>query len=452
MTRVQRLLAAVIGVELAVGGWLVVRRLNEPAPPLPDLIAVDALAARDIRALATDCHGAAPEWAKLGEALLATGFFPEAERCFGHALRLDKQDADMAFKHGFALERLGRLKEANESYEAAIALNHPRRNECWYYIGKNHLREEQEEAAAVAFLRAGGIPGARYELALLAVRAGRLDEADAEAKRLAGEHPAAYPPVSLRYRLALARGDADRAAALADLFGHKPAPLPTPYDKEVDWVMGAANRVGRNRLFGEAGRQMRAGQLPETEANLRQALAAGWTPEIADKLAETVFQRGRPREAVEMLADAVARDRPSFELLWRLGQAYEAVGQQGAALAAWQRAAQVATGPRALGLWEDLAARFQRSGDNDKAKSARARARLAAGWEALDAGRFAAAIQAFEQAANDEPLAPAWHGLGEAARLLGRVDQARSAYEHCLTLDPGHGGASRGFKLLKILK
>lgn len=448
MTRAQWLLAAVIVAELAVGGALAARDLGRPAPPLPDLSAVDRLTAEEIRGLVEGCRSAA-EWAGLAEVYLATGFFPEAEACSRKASALDPASADLTFRHAFALERLGKADEAGARYEAAVGQGHPRAADCWYYVGKNHLRLERDGPAAEAFARAGGLPAARYELALLHARAGRADQAEAETRRLCDEFPDAYPPASLRYRLALARDDRSAADLWADQFARRPRPLPVPFEREVEWIFGVANRVGRDGLFRQAGQEAQAGRLAEAEAKLRTALAARWDPAVADRLAEVVFRRGRPGEAVEMLTEAVARGRPSFELLWRLGQAYDATGQRARALEAWEQADRLATGPGARELWQDLAERCERAGDRGKANVYAARAHAAAGSDALDAGKFADAVRSLARAVKHDPrLTGAWYQLGEAHRRAGQAAAARAAYEACLKADPDHGRAARGLKLL----
>jgi tetratricopeptide (TPR) repeat protein len=448
VTRFQWLLIAVIAAEFAAGVYLAGAARSGSVPPLPDLSQVDSITAGEIREAAERCR-TAEQWGDLGEIYLATGFFPEAETCYRHASARAPATADLAFKHAFALERLGRAEEANAAYERAIGLNHRRRADCWYYVGRNHLRLEREDEAVAAFRQAGAIPGARLELALHDARAGRAAEAEAEARRLSDEFPAAYPPTSLRYRLALAGGDRAAADALADQFARRPRPLPTPFDTEVDWVFGVANRVGQNRLFAEAGRDVQAGRPEEAEAKLRAALDAGWSPEIADRLAEVLFGLGKREQAAEVLADAVARGRPSFELLWRLGQARDAIGQPGTTLELWERASRVATGPATTDLWHDLATRYDAVGNKERAKACRARAYLAAAIGSLDAGKPGEAVQAFTQAVtNDSDLARAWYWLGEGERAAGRPDAARSAYERCLLLNPDEGRARRSLALL----
>jgi tetratricopeptide (TPR) repeat protein len=449
VSRTQWLLLAVIVTEWAVGGPIAFGRLRQGAtPPVPDLTMTDSVTADELRAKAAQCR-TPDQWADLGEVYLATGFFPEGEACLREAIALGATNADFAFKHAFALERLGRLEDANAEYEAAVRLNHPRAADCWYYVGKNYLRREQADSAATAFERARPLPGARYESALLQARAGHVAQAHAEARRLSGEFPSAFEPVSLRYRLALARNDVPAADALADEFARRPQPLRTPFYTEVDWVTARANGVGRSRIYHDAGRAMQSGRVAEAEAGLRKLLAVGWAPEVADRLAEVLFATGRQREASEVLADSVDRGGPSYGQLWLLGQAYDATGQSARALETWERAARLATGPWTQGLWQDLTRGYERTGDRDRASAFRAKAQLAAGMNLLDAGKPSEAVTALRQAVEADPgLAHAWYALGEAYRARQRPAEARAAYERCLAIDPYHGRARRALKLL----
>jgi tetratricopeptide (TPR) repeat protein len=448
VTWAQGLLAGLIGVEIIVGGFLVADRLARPTPPIPNLSATDPITAADISDRVANCR-TAEQWAELGEVYLATGFFPEAEACLRHATILKPTDFDLTLKHSFALERIGRIQEANTAYRSVADSGHPRTADCWYYIGRNHYRLEQDAPAADAFARAGNLAAARYELARRNVRSGEFAVAKVMANRLADEFPAAYEPLSLLYRIAVAENDQRAAAAAAAEFWSRPRPLPNPFDHEVDWIFGVANQVGRPGRFQEGMKDLHAGRFMSAERKLRMSLEAGWSPEIADKLAEVVFILGHPNEAAAILAEAVERGEPAFNLLWRLGQAYEEIGQPDLALQALERAARIATGPTAKDVWHDLALKYDQAGDKDRAKSWHARAYLAAGMEKWDVGRLEDAIPQFIQAINFSPeLAHAWYYLGETHRAAGRPDEARAAYERCLNVDPYHGRAYRGIQLL----
>ena len=442
------MLAVVIAIELAVGGYHVIQRLSHPGPPLADLSGLDPVATEELRALTAHCE-TTEQWRKLGEAYLSLGFYPEAEACLRQASQLDPNGADLAFKHAFALERIGKLEDANGKYEAAARLNHPRQADCWYYVGRNHLRLEQPTPAAEAFTKAQVLPAARYELALLAARSGRASEAEQAASDLARGFPESYPPASLLYRLALARDDRTRAAAMADEFVRRPRPLPSPFDTEVNWVFETANSIGRDRLFRDAGREMQARRVSSAEQLLQESLQAAWHPDVADRLAEVRFVLGRPDDAAKLLSEVIDRAGPSFQLLWRLGQVHAARGDQSRAVELWERASRLATGPEALGLWQDLAAHYERAGDAGQARRYSAKADLAEGMELLEKGQPSDAVTILTRAVNsNSDLTPAWYYLGRAQYSLGRASDARAAYQKCLALDANHGRAIRTMKLL----
>lgn len=441
--RARPLLAALLAVELAIGGALAYRQRSEIVPP-PVPAPADPITGAEFRRLITGCRAAA-DWDKLGEAYLVTGYFPEAEACFGHANAL-APTAEAAFRHAFALERIGRTDEANERYRAAIERGHPRAADFWYYVGKNHLRREEQAPALAAFSHPSAGPGSRYERALLTADA---TTADADAARLAAEFPRSYPPVSLRYRLAVARGDRASAAAQANEFANRPAPLPTPFDTEVKWIFTAADGFGRAAVFRDAGREAQAGRIAAAEDKLREALTARWDPEVAGRLADVLFARGRTEEAATVLADVIERGGPTWDALWRLGQAQDALGRGDLVQTTWERAARLATGPAARELWADLADRYERQGAGERAKPLRAKAHLLDAMAAVTTGRYAEAVSAATAATAADPgLAHGWFVAGEAHRLAGRPADAKVAYDRCLSLAPNCGRAERAQRLL----
>ncbi len=441
-----RLLLAVVFVELVAVGLVLNHHVDVVRPPLPNAASLDAATLAELRATAAGVRPAG-DWSKLGESYLAVGLFPEAEACWRQATAIEPTAAEHAFKHAFALERLGRIEEANASYQSAIDKKYSRSTDAWYYVGRNHLRLEDAKSAAESFAMAGNLPGARFERALLDARAGRGAEADAEAAKLMAEFPDAYPPVALRIRLALARKEP--VGALSDAFARRPRPLPTPFDSEVDWLIGKANGVGHARLFRDAGRDMQAGRAADADAKIREALQARWDPEVADKHAEIAFAQNRRDEALRILSEVVDRGGPTLVSLWRRGQAEAAIGQSEKALITWECAAGMASGPNGRDLLQDLADRHEKLGQKDQAKAYLARSQLAAGIEALDGGRLDEATVALGKATENDPQsAAAWFELGESHRRSNRANEARAAYGRCLKLDPLYGRAVRALALL----
>jgi hypothetical protein len=105
-------LALVLAAEVVAGGVVAARRIGPPVAPVPDLSFVDPLTADELRSQAAACE-TADQWGRLGESYVATGYFPEGEACLRRATALAPTDATLRFKHAFALERIGRLEEAN---------------------------------------------------------------------------------------------------------------------------------------------------------------------------------------------------------------------------------------------------------------------------------------------------------------------------------------------------
>ncbi|MCX8139755.1 MAG: tetratricopeptide repeat protein [Gemmataceae bacterium] len=459
LARLERLGTLLLLLELAAAALVLYRRQVQPPPPVPDLAALEPLTRTELEAQIARCRFGtrwwnllswrdAAAWQQLGEQYLALGYFPEAEACLRQALTWDRHQADAAFRHAFALERLGRIDEAIAGYEEALRRGHKRRADIHYSIGKNHLRAERREAAQAAFQAAGDLAAARYELALLAAEAGQGEQARTLAEQLAQEHPQAYHPAALLHRLAVWQNDRAAAGRWADAFEARPHPLPSPFDTEFDWVVRTANSLGRDRRFRDAGRLYHAGQLAEAERLLRQTLEAAWSPEAADRLADTLALQRRLAEAREVLQDMLARDGPTWELLWRLGQAEADLGRRAEAEAYWQRAVTLATGPAAAELYRDLSQWYQAS-QPQRARHYQARAALAEGIGQLDQGQAAAALRFLEDAVKADPeLAPAWFFLGQARRRLGQTAAARQAYEQCLRLQPHHGRAAAALALL----
>jgi tetratricopeptide (TPR) repeat protein len=458
VSRVRLLLVVVIAAELGVGTylWLRPQTPDPPKPPLPDLAAVDPLAAAAIREQAANCRE--PEqWAALGETYLGYGFFPEAEACYRYAKEREPDDPRRWYEWAFAAERTGRLAEANAGFERAAELGHPDPGGCWYYVGRNYLRQRDHAAAGAAFARAGEQPAARYEVARLLVREGRPDEAIPILDRLAAQFPIAVHPPLLRHKIEALR-DGPAAVAYADLAGRlRESPtdptvihLPNPFYRDWKRLEDAHNQAGSAKGLREAERWLATGDWRAAEPKVRAAFENDWDPTAADLLAEVEFQKDRPAEAVRLLQEAIDRAGPSAHLLARLGDAHLAARQSGAAEAVWARAALMEIDVSGKAASHRLATHLEKTGRAEAARPYHARAWYGAGHEIFGEGRYAAAKEPLEWALKFDPQsAAAWFYLGECHRLTGRPDDARAAYRHCLDIDPDYGRAHAGLALLE---
>jgi tetratricopeptide (TPR) repeat protein len=456
MNRFQWVLAAVLAAELATGAVLFRQRWNRPTPPVAELSYTDPLLADQIRDLIRKCR-TPDDWARLGEIYLAYGYFPEAEACYRVAAQGAPASPDHAYNWGFALERIGQLEEANREYERAIALGHPRPEDCWYYIGKNGLRQEKAEEAREAFQKAGNQPSARYEYARLMVRSGTSREAIPLLDKLAAEHPQAVQPYLLRYRIEVFQGGA-LEGVYADKAGRAMKVLPSPWYKEFKRLEDVHDELGVAGEWLACKEMLAKGEHDEAEPRLRHAHRLWWDPAGIDLLAKVEARHRRLGEAINLLQEVIDRAGPSVHFLTRLGDMYEQTGQLDRAVEAWSRAVQLGFAPGAK--YQDyqhrkLAAYYERKGDKEAARRHLALAYYATGHEAFwddelsEDRKLPAARRAFEQAVEFDPGSPhAWFYVGETRRLLNEPEDARQAYKRCLEINPDHGRALAGLALL----
>jgi tetratricopeptide (TPR) repeat protein len=451
MNRNQRILSAILVVELAVGAVLCFRQGYRPTAPIAELSVIDPLAAGHIRALARQCRSPA-DWARLGDAYLAYGYFPEGEACYRQAVEDAPEPADLAYEWAFALERIGRNEAANREYERAIRQGHPRPGDCWYYIGRNWLRLEQAEQAREAFRKAGDHPLARYELARLLVRSGQPEEAISVLDRLTAEHPKAVQPYLLRYRIEALR-DSPLAAVYADRAWLAPDVLPSPWEGEKVRLDETHERLGVAGVWSVCQGLLAQGQLAEAEPRLRHALQLHWDPAGVDLLAKVVARRGQLGESIYLLQQVLDREGPSGHFLIRLGDMYEQSRRFDLAGRAWSRAVQLGLPPGAKYRdypYQKLAAYSRQQGDKDASGRHSAGALYAAGHEAFWNQKLPEARTALERAVELAPgMAHAWFYLGETRRLLGEAGPAQQAYQRCREINPDHGRALASLVLLE---
>lgn len=449
MTRRDWILIGAIGIELAVGAFLVVRKRSVPTPPVPDVSFVDARVAAHMRDAGAKCR-MPDDWAALGTTYMAYGYFPEAEACARHAAEHDPASADRAYEWAFALERIGRLEDANAQYERAAGLGHRQAKGCWYYVGRNWLRLERAEDARRALEQAGTHASAHYELARLRFHAGDETGALTLANQLATDFPTAVQPHLLRHKIDVLR-DLPTARVAGDRAYRFLINLATPFDRDVKRLEEAHRAIGLAHEKRAAQELLADGRWVTAERRLRTAFAEQWDPGMADLVAEVEFLRRDPAAAARVLQDTVDRAGATPHLLHRLGDAYEMSGKPELAEASWRRATALGFGAVVKDPYYRLAVAYQKAGRSDAAKAAIARAYLAAGQEFLVTGRPAESKPLLEQALQADPKLPAaWSYLGEANRLLGQSAAAKEAYQKCLDLEPTHGRARRGQALLEL--
>jgi tetratricopeptide (TPR) repeat protein len=311
------------------------------------------------------------------------------------------------------------------------------------------LRSEDSAGAVAEFEAAGNIPAARYELARLHFREGRIREAQVLVEPLLREFPDAIQPAALRHRIAHQQSDRRNAFFHADRSNRATRRLPNPFDADATRLIDAHGRLGLHGRWKEGESLLRAGKYADAEKLLRESLAVGWRSAGADLLAEVALDLERGEEALALLQDIVARDGPSAHNLGRLGDAFAETGRAADARDAWQHSAALGNLVESKDTLYRLAESHQKAGNAASHEQHLGRALLGAGIERLRAGAIADARFLFDESVRMSPKNPgAWFYLGECARVSGRLDDARRAYGECLAVDPYYGRAIEAMELL----
>lgn len=245
-----------------------------------------------------------------------------------------------------------------------------------------------------------------FEAATAAVHAGRWQEAERRLLELDRIAPDQFIIQHYLGRAALGRGDA--AAAIALL---------------------------------ERSRDLNPSSYSPTYVELARAYRAG----------------GRPEQAIELLAEAVAAHPDDFALRFNLGYHLQAAARLDDALAAYQRAAELV--PGYAPLLNNIASIHLARGEPEKALSAMREAlevRPDDGrtWGNLGmvlggTGRFAEAEEAFRRATDLLPQeAPLQFNLGLALMRQGKNAEAIAALRRALEIDPEMAPAREALRAL----
>lgn len=329
MRRLERTLWLVVAVELILGAFWAIPRLNRPAPVLPDLDSVDPITAKELGELRDRARdGDAGDWRTLAEALLGSGFYAHAEQCFHRAAELDPNDGRSVYGRGFCLERVGRTHESTDVLQQAIALaDDDLKQTCRYEIGRNALREEDPRRAEAAFRRLDTFGPARYQLAKLLMRTGRAEEAIAILDHELATAPNSLKFLQLRGWAAQAVGRTEEAARFADRAERAEYQLALEYNSTFIGLFAAQHGFGK--LLADCS------ALQHTGSADQQAHAYGKVLKIIrdnqlwqfDSVfidaAEVELQRNRPQDALRLLDEREEHGYQSARSLRLRGAALE---------------------------------------------------------------------------------------------------------------------------------
>jgi len=359
----------------------------------------------------------------------------DALRAADAAVRLKPNFAEA---HALAARLAFRLKDydlAAEAIRCAVALydDEPR----WHALaGKILAARGAYEEAAEYFARAAELepdhPAHRLALAEALFHGGKAQEAVKELRRAERDFPNTTEAQTALAEMLLRLGRFDEAAAYAE--------------KALGANPNAETLLLRARIAERAGDHKTA-----LDAARRARKKRGLTPEIAVHIARALAGLGKPKDALAVVKEALARadiqSKAELEILH--AELLSAAGDA-SAVDAWRRLSRVyADNPRVwLGLAEALAAGNNPTEAQKAARRAlslverlepdeQSRVFLLLGRLAAQEGHLDQAVHYLTEATRAVPdSAKAWLALGRAQAERGLFREAMNAYEQARNLDP----------------
>lgn len=448
-----RLLSLLVGVDLMLAGAVVGWRLcsTNSSPPFIDTY-TDALTAAELRNLPDRfLFDSVDKWHTLGVAYLKTGFLHQAEACLRRATEGDPRSAEIALLHGYCLDRLGVLDDAENVLRHAEQQGFgPVRATAAYFLGRIHLQRERAEEAAAAFRRAGDdhIPSV-YQRAKLLVRSGQLQDAEPLLRRLVVQVPGEVRVWQLQVQLAEAQGKTEIAAQAADV-AERARPMLWVHNLPPDLIR-AGEEIGMAREFSRAQQHQKANNhivaahemqaLTEEETRWRYS-----NPWLLQTVADSLLQ-ARQFAAARILLERQTIDEefPTAKAWGLLAKVEFLEHDPEQALRAWQRAQSMNP---ALVDYKNMSRVAEEANDAEASRSYRALGQLYSGIDAWRRGDLHQAREELTNAASLDPGLPhAWFYLGEAERQLDNRRAAEVAYRQCLALKSEHGRARARLEL-----
>lgn len=441
MKRVQKTLAAILGLQLVVLGLISFR--SQTSPP-EHMASLDDGTIRDIEEFKRGLNvRLAADWLRLAEVYRAFGILPLADMAYRQAHRLKPKDPAYLYHWGITRSRAGDFDGAEKLLKLAIHNSVQSVEDCQFVLGKDRLRQELPAEAEPLLRNLSQRPDAALLLARLLQRTDRPKEASEMASR--GLDLAANDVRFLQQKswAEAAQGNTTVSEALrfrsmvARRWTVTQEPLYTR-DYEI------RQQFGNQRDSVETARLRAAGRVEEAKKHLEAVLAARWREKEAFELAELMLETSNPAQALNALSDYAARVGETGETLEMMARAALQTGDKSKAFAFAKRAHEFKVSrsvPSALSIHRMMAEHHRSQGDERATSRQMAEMNFELGKQALSENP-SAALQSFNQAALLDPeFAHAWFYMGQCHELLGLIPQARSAYRKCLNLNTNHGRA-----------
>jgi tetratricopeptide (TPR) repeat protein len=225
----------------------------------------------------------------------------------------------------------------------------------------------------------------------------------------------------------LARNNADKAASQAEqVLSGEPAHVGAAVVYAQAAVMRGQSDKAAERLTSVLARNA---DNPIAKASLQLGAAH-------QLLGRIELDRHQPVEAAAELRAALEIDGTNADTLYLLGRALGQQGEGEQALAAYQAALRFV--PDFTEVYQDMAELYDKGGQPDRARVARAMLSYSAGAYADASAALTASAAALPDSAD------VYLGLAMAQEHLGRVGEARTNYQRALDLDASSMAARQG--------
>jgi tetratricopeptide (TPR) repeat protein len=450
MNRATLVLLVVVALELAVFGGRILERVFTPRPPVANFDFINSLTRADFEKSIAECRSA-DDWRILAHRYLAYGYFSESEICYKQAAKMNPTSARLAHEYGFCLSRSGKANAANVEFERALELGYTEPTATLYFIGRNHLRNEDPVAAEAAFRKSRKLPISRFELAKILFRNGKLDESRELLTSILEEKPKIMRCHPLLARIAEAKGETRKAISLSVEGEAAQERLSSPFDTERKELRGAFESLGYEKRIAEIMRIAALGKYEDTSIEFQKLLDIEWTQSVNESLIKFEQKRLYRERAFKQLNDRIARMGPTTGILNEKAEFHRKMLEPEKMLDCLTKSIQLDSDDRTIDGCQKMSKHFLSLGDQEKSHQYQVIGMHRLAKEYCKRGQGAAVIGLAEDALKLIPNDPAsYYLLGKGHRLKYQFDEAREAYQKCLELDPTFGRAIREMKIVEV--
>jgi tetratricopeptide (TPR) repeat protein len=436
----QVLLIAVIALA-CFGGYRWLQQNGITQAPVPGFSVVDPVTAADLTRIAEECK-TAKQWHELANVYMSAGYFAEADACYRQATKMDPEFGDAIYDHAFCLSRFGKTEPANEKFEQVISLKHPKSANAYFFMGRNHLRDENPDQAAAAFRKASKLPMAKFELARLLFRKSEFDEAEELLADVLEKQPTASRAKLLLSNIAAAKENQPRATSFSSEGSDRTDRIPTPFVDEKIRLGKATQSYGVDQQTADLFKLMGESRFDEAKPGLEKLQSIQWTTQVQDALIRVATAKRDFKEAERLIEEEVARSGPTTIWLGTLGNTREELGDIEGAVEAWKQGAEVRNDKTLPKCLSKLGQYYEKKGNLEKANEYQVLLFLELARQAITQDQIDQALEYAQRAEKVAPtLAKVQYMLGKVYRKRAENEKSAAAYRKCLELDPTFGRA-----------